>query len=69
MSQYLFAPPIALLEILVPKKISSKRRHWLNVPSCNFIQILKLLQDRTEDITTMHQHTTLTHDKAHDRAE
>lgn len=43
-SFYLLASTVALLEVLMPQQIPSKWCHWLNVASCDFIQIFKLLQ-------------------------
>lgn len=46
MTSYLFSPSGALLEILVSQQVPGERGHRLNVASGDFVQILKLLQDK-----------------------
>ncbi len=41
---------IALLEVLVAEQISCECSHGLDVPGCDFIQILKLLQTTTSTV-------------------
>lgn len=50
---YLFASSVTFLEVFMSEQISGKRGHWLNIPSGDFIQILKLLQRSLKNKTLL----------------